>query len=112
MSLFSLTDASFFPCCLYFDFVVILFLQERLKSAHGKEKHSGVSAGKKRQRKLRVDDLDGIKKIKAVEDLHEQEILRSISSSGSKSELMASPCAVESNDLADAHDGLSGQFNS
>ncbi|XP_043817726.1 poly [ADP-ribose] polymerase 2-A isoform X4 [Manihot esculenta] len=78
--------------------------KERLDSAHGKEKHSGVSAGKKRQRKLRVDDLDGIKKIKAIEDLHEQEILRSISSSGSKSELMASPCAVESNDLADAHD--------
>ncbi|KAF2315027.1 hypothetical protein GH714_037613 [Hevea brasiliensis] len=81
---------------------------ERLESAHGKEKHSGVSVGKKRQRKSRADDLDGIKKVKAIEDLREQTILRGISSSGSKPEIIDRLCAaeseIESKDLADSHE--------
>ncbi|XP_058010217.1 poly [ADP-ribose] polymerase 2-A [Hevea brasiliensis] len=81
---------------------------ERLESAHGKEKHSGVSVGKKRQRKSRADDLDGIKKVKAIEDLREQTILRGISSSGSKPEIIDRLCAaeseMESKDLADSHE--------
>lgn len=84
---------------------------------------NNASVGNKRQRESKVDGSDGPRKIKAFEDLRlmgirqlrEQAILRGVSSSGSKKELLDRLCAEsgkESKDVAHEYEGLSSQFNS